>query len=353
MNPENNTPDEPSLAETPEQSSSSSTPDATPSQDAPSDALSRTPDELAEEAQAAEAAAPENAVAAAEKTDKQPSAIKRFFKKVNIYLMLFLLLVVIAAAVAIVTYLNSQKAAPVPNFGTQEMSQEDLQKLANRDVSVGGASQTMTIQGNAIIEGQSLLRGDLDVAGNFQTAGTIQGSGITVAGSANLGQTQIDGLQVAGNTAIQGSTTLRDLNVSGEASFGGAITASQITVTQLIMSGNASLQVPNHIGFTGPAPSRSINPTGLGGGGSASVNGSDTTGTVNINTGNNPAAGCFVRINFNQAFSRQPHVIISPVGEAAGRSQYYVDRNQTGFSICTAIAAPANQAFAFDYFVTN
>ena len=131
------------------------------------------------------------------------------------------------------------------------------------------------------------------------------------------------------------------------------MTAQQITVSRLVLSGNATLHIPNHISFTGPSPSRSFTVGILGSGGSASVNGSDTTGTVNVNSGNGPTAGCFVRITFNQQFANSPHVIISPVGSAAGRTQHYVERDRSGFSICTAVPAPANQAFAFDYFVSN
>lgn len=323
-----------------------------PPQEAPADALSKTPDELAEE-KAEEEAAKEDSSKKPEPEVKKQSAIKRFFKRANVYFLLFLLVVVIAAVITVVNYLNSQKEAPAPSFATKEMTEEELKKLANNDASVGNITQTLTIQGNTIIEGQTLMRGDLNVAGNIQTAGSLQGSSLTISGDANLGQTQINSLQVAQDTAIQGSATIGDLSVSGTTSLSGPVTASQLTVSRLILSGNARLEIPNHISFTGPSPSRSINSGVLGGGGSASVNGSDTSGTVNINTGNNPSAGCFVRINFNQQFSNRPHVIISPVGAAAGRSTYYVDRNQSGFSICTATPAPANQSFAFDYFVTN
>jgi hypothetical protein len=315
---------------------------------APADALSRTPEDL--EKEEAEHAAAE---AANEPAEKKLSPIKRFFHKVNLYALIFFLLVVVAGAVTIVNYLNSQKANPETSLNSQDLSQDALKQLANTDASVGNTSQTLTIQGNAIIAGQTLARGSLNVAGNFQTAGSIQGASLTVSGAANLGATQINSLQVATNTAIQGSTTLRDLNVAGAASFGGILTASQITVTNLILSGNATLQVPNHIGFTGPAPSRTVNPVGLGRGGSASVNGSDTTGTVNISTGGSTATGCFVQINFNQPFAKQPHVIVSPVGAAAGQTQYYVTRTTSSFSICTAAPAPTNQTFAFDYFVSN
>lgn len=319
--------------------------------EAPADALSRTPDDLEQEQAAQAAANPTPAPDAA--GEKKPSALKRFMRRANVYFLAFILILVITGVVTAVFYLNSQKAATEPNLTTQPLTQDALKQLANTDASVGDTNQTLTIQGNAIIAGQTLLRGALNVAGNIQTAGSIQGGSITVSGNANLGPTQANSLQVATNAAVQGSTTLRDLSVAGKASFSGAVTVSDLTVSRLTLSGNAVLTVPNHISFTGPNPGRTINAGVLGGGGSASVSGSDTTGTVNVNTGNNPTAGCFVRINFSQAFSNQPHVLVSPVGSAAGRLDFYVDRERSGFSICTANAATANQAFAFDYFVTN
>ena len=319
------------------------------SQNAPSDALSRTPDDLADEQQAAAQADLGKTV----NTEKQPSKIKQLFRKMNLYFLLFLLLIVVAAVIATVNYLNSQKAPPEATFASQDMTEESLKQLANSDASVGTPSQTLTIQGNAVIDGASLMRGDLSVAGNIQSSGDLRGAGLTISGSSNLGEVQINSLQVATNTAIEGSTSLRDLSVSGSSSFSGAVTASQLTTSRLILSGNASLEVPNHISFTGPSPSRSILSGALGSGGSASVSGSDTAGTVNIRTGNNTKAGCFVRINFAQNFSNSPRVIISPVGAGAGRTDYYVERSQSNFTLCTASPAPANQSFGFDYFVTN
>jgi cytoskeletal protein CcmA (bactofilin family) len=337
------------------------TPPATESQSskeepkAPADALSRTPEDLEKE-QVDQAAANADPNAAPDQpTEKKVSPIKRLFRKINVYLLIFILLIVVGGAVTAVNYFNSQNAAPAPNIATQELTQDALKQLANTDATVGGASQSLTIQGNVIVAGQTLMRGNLDVAGSFQTGGNIQGPSLTIAGAANLGATQINSLQVATNTAIQGSTTLRDLNVAGTASFSGAVTASQITVTKLILSGNAVLQVPNHISFTGPPPNRTIVGTSmLGAGGSVSVNGSDTSGTININTGNGAnGTGCIVRINFNQAFASQPRVLVSPINEAAGKMQFYVTRNNTSFSLCTANAPDSNSVLAFDFFVTN
>lgn len=340
MEPDKNTP--PATDDQPVQSE----------QAVPADALSRTPDDLEEE----QAAHPTDTPAGATGNDlvtKKISPVKNFFRKVNLYFLLFLLLVVIGGAIAVVSYLNSQKVPPTPNIAAQGLTEDALKQLANSDATVGDSSQTLTIQGNAIIAGQTLTRGNLNVAGNFQSGGSVTGPSLTISGQSNLGATQVNSLQVATNTAIQGSTTLRDLNVAGTASFSGPITASQITVTKLVLSGNATLEIPNHISFTGPSPSRTINAGVLGGGGSASINGSDTTGTININTGSSPTAGCFIHITFQQAFSNQPHVLVSPVGAGAGLTQYYVDRTTSGFSLCTNNAAPAYQVFAFDYFVTN
>lgn len=317
----------------------------------PADALSRTPDELDEE-RAAKAAADTDLSGLDGEPEKKISPFKKFLRKVNVYFLVFLVLVVVAGAIALISFLNSQKPPEEASIESQALSTEALKQLANTDASVGNSSQTLTIQGNAVISGQTLTRGNLNVAGNLQTGGSITGPTITISGATNLGDTQVNTLQVAQNVAIQGTTTIRDLNVSGTSSFSGPMTASQITVTRLILSGNASLEVPNHLSFTGSTPSRSTDGGVLGNGGSANISGSDTAGTININSGNNPTSGCFMRVTFNRAFPRQPRVIVSPAGSAAGPLQYYVDRNTTGFSLCSANAPAANKSFAFDYFVT-
>lgn len=321
-------------------------------QGSPADALSRTPEDLEKENEGLDEI-DEEPVDEDGKPLKKISAAKKVFRKINVYLLFFIILIIIAGAITIVNYLNSITEPPAPNIANQELTEDALKQLANTDASVGSSSQTLTIQGSAIITGQTLARGNLNVAGNVQTGGSIQGPSLTISGSSSLGDTQINRLQIASDLAIQGNTTMRDLNVAGASSFGGAMTASQVTVTKLIMSGNAILEVPNHISFTGPSPTRTLNSGVLGSGGTASVNGSDTAGTISVNTGGSTTAGCLLRVTFQQAFARQPRVIISPVGSGAAAMQYYVDRNNTSFSICSNNAPPANQAFGFDYFVMN
>lgn len=326
-----------------------------PEQAAPADALGKTNEELGQEIVDATETAGDGKPSEDGKPLKKPNAIKVFWRKVNIYLLMFILIMIVAGALTIVSYLNSKKAPKVPGIASQTLTQEALKQLATSNTTIGNAAQTLTVQGNAVFSGQVLIRSDLNVAGNIQAGGSLQAPSLTISGKTNLADTQINALQVATTTSVQGNTTLmKDLSVAGATSFSGPVTASSITTTRLVLSGNASLVVPNHISFSGASPSRSsINQAVLGAGGSASINGSDTSGTINMNSGNNPTAGCLISITFNQPFTNQPHIIISPVGSAAGSMQYYATRAQNGFSVCSNNAAAPNQVFAFDYFITN
>ncbi len=324
-------------------------------QTAPKDALGKTEDEIAEEKKAnGEPEAPPEGEGTDGKPVKKPNAVKAFFKKVNVYLLIFVLIVVVAGATAIVSFLNSKKAPKAPGVASQQLSTDALKKLATSDTTVGNAAQTLTVQGNAIFSGQVLVRSDLNVAGNIQLGGALTAPSLTVSGKTNLADTQINTLQVAQTLKVQGATTLAStLDVAGVASFGAPVTAAQITASKIILTGNAQLIVPNHLSFPGASPGRTTDQSVLGSGGTANVSGSDTSGTINISTGGGTAAGCFIKMTFSVPFATQPHVMIGPIGAAAGQTQYYVVRSTTGFSLCTDNAPPAGQVFGFDYFITD
>lgn len=317
-------------------------------QKTPVDALSRTPEDLAQAE--ADSAAELDAI---DEPIKKVGPIRRFLRAINVYFLIFIIIVIVSIAFTVVNYLNANNDTPPPSIAEQELTEDALQQLANSDATVGNNSQTLTIKGNAIIDGQTLMRGNLNIAGNLQTGGSIQGPNLTISGTSNLGTAQINSLQVAQNLTNQGNVAINgSLSVAGTSSFSGAMTASRITVTDLILSGNASLQIPNHLRFTGPTPNRTPG-NALGNGGSVSIQGSDTSGTVNVNTGNSTQAGCFTNVTFSQGFTTSPRVIVSPVEYAAGLTDYYVTRSQSGFSICTSTPAPANSSFGFDYFIAG
>lgn len=321
--------------------------------DAPADALSMTPEELGN-TKASDDQTGANVEVTGKVKKKGPGAFKRIFKKINIYLMAFIILLVIAGVVVFLTWQFSQKKPPEAAIGSQQLSQDALKDLASGNASVGDARQRLTIKGDATIEGQALLRSNLDVAGNIQASGRISGADLTISGTSNLSNTQIDRLQVSGNNDVQGDITIGGgLSVAGASTFNGPMTASRITASQLVMSGNAKLEIPGHLAFTGPTPGLSPNGGVLGSGGSASMSGSDTSGTVAFNSGNNPTGGCLATVNFRSNFQATPRVVVSPVDGTAGNLNFYVTRNTSSFSICSTNAPAAHSSFSFDYFVAG
>jgi cytoskeletal protein CcmA (bactofilin family) len=271
----------------------------------------------------------------------------------NIYVIVFLILFVAGAGLTVYSMMGGKKKVPLATIGDTALSQTSLNELAASSASLGQAAETLTIQSNAVFSGQVLDKGNLTVAGTLQTGGAIQAPSIVASNSANLGDTQTKTLLDSGTLAVEGTSTLsNDLTVDGNSTFNGPITASQITVAKLILSNGGSLTIPNHIAFTGPPPARSsVNSSVLGGGGTATVSGSDTSGTVNVNTGNGPTPGCFVQITFNQAFTGTPRIVMTPVTSGAGQLEYYVTINSTGFSVCSANTPAGGSVDTFDYFV--
>jgi cytoskeletal protein CcmA (bactofilin family) len=276
---------------------------------------------------------------------------KRLMKGTNIYLLLFILLLVIAGAIATAVYLSSKKATDntVP---TQTLSQDALKQLATSDVTVGQAKQTLNVQSNAVFAGKVLIRDSLEVAGTIQVGGSLNVPGITVSGNSIFEQIQINkGLSVAGDTSVQGQLTVaKNLTVGGGATFGGAVSAPQLNVNTLQLNGNLTLT--KHISAGGATPSRS-NGDALGSGGTTAVSGSDIAGSVNVNTGSGPNAGCFLTVNFTTKYNATPHVIVTPIGSAAANLAYYVNRSTSNFSICAANTPPSNASFGFDYFIVE
>lgn len=289
-----------------------------------------------------------------------PSSVKKgkfsggfqgLITRVNIYLLVFIFIVIVAVVVVFIGVERSKKDAATPTVNTQKLTAEELAKLNNGDAKVGDAKQTLTIESNAIFSGKVLVRDSLDVAGTIKVGGALSLPGLNVAGTSTLDQVLINKLTVTGDASIQGQLAVqKNLVTSGGASFGGPITAPQITIQSLQLNGD--LTFSRHIDAGGATPGKSDG-SALGSGGTSSVSGTDTAGTVTINTGGGPPPGCFVTLNFTQKFNGTPHVVITPVGSAAAGLNYYVNRTASNFSICTTNSAPGSANFAFDYVVID
>ena len=285
-------------------------------------------------------------------TPASPSFFKRLRKSLNIYTGLFIFILLVAAVVVLVAYQQNHKTTTGNKIKTQGLSQSTLDQLANSDVTVGNNQSVLTVQSSAIFAGQVLIKQGLEVAGNLKVGGTISLSSLVVGGTSQFGQVNISrDLAVSGNTAIQGTETIaKSLQVGGGGTFNGPLSAPQITTGNLQLNGD--LVLTHHVTAGGGQPGHSGG-SALGSGGSVSLNGSDTAGSINVNTGGGPGAGCFVTVNFTSRYNATPHVIITPIGAAAGGLAYYVNRSTTSFSVCVSSPPPAGSSFGFDYFVID
>jgi hypothetical protein len=268
---------------------------------------------------------------------------------INIYYIFFILIVLIAVGGIVFAVKSSTKGTTGQKVGT--LTSQQLAALKGNTTVVGDSKQTLDIQSNAVFEGQVLVRSDLSVAGALKVGGPLSLQTISVSGNGTFGGLQVNGtFGVNGDTALQGGLTVqKNLTVSGTASFG-SLAVSSLSVSTLQLTGD--LSVVRHIVTSGTSVTR-VAGTALGSGGTVSVSGTDTAGTVVVNTGNAPPAGLFITVNFAQKFASSPHVIISPVGFSAGSVTYYVTRDANGFSIGCATPPPAGSSFSFDYVVID
>lgn len=278
--------------------------------------------------------------------------LNRLFRRFNIYLLLFVLSVMIGGIVFLV--LIRKDNAVNKNDGTingQALSDDAAKKLSNSDTTIGDAKQTLNVESNAVFTGKVLIRDTLDVAGAIRVGGPLSLPGITVAGTSNFDQIQANKLNIAGDTSMTGSLSIqKNITVSGGGNFGGALSAPQLNIERLQLSQDILLN--RHIDAGGGTP-RVSGGSGAGGGGTASLNGTDTAGTVTINTGSSPGPGVLATITFAASFAATPHVVITPIGSGGASLDYYVTRSSTGFVIYTANSAPSSTSFSFDYIVID
>lgn len=294
----------------------------------------------------------QNGTAAPAQPPKKSGGLKALVQRFNIYLLIFVFLLVIAGGILVVAYFQSKKASTASTIKTQALTQSTLQQIAASDTTVGSTQQVLNVQSSAVFAGRVLIKEGIEVAGNLQVGGTSAFVSLTVSGTTQLGQTQINkDLSVAGNSAIQGTETIaKSIQVGSGGTFGGPVSAPQITTTSFQLNGD--LVLTHHITTGGATPSLSQG-SALGSGGTASISGSDTSGSVSINVGSNTTAGCFAVITFASKYNATPHVLLTPVESGAGALAYYVTRTTSSFSICDATAAPTGTSFGFDYFITD
>ena len=225
-----------------------------------------------------------------------------FVHHLNIYLLSFIIIFIIAIVIAIVAITNNHNSTATTTSNISALTQSQLEKIANNSgtTSVGTANQVLNIAASTIFGGQVLIKQDLDVAGSIKIGGSINLPAISVLGTGTFQALQTSKFTVTGDSSLQGNVNIgQALTVAGATTFSGAVSANQLTVQTLNLNGD--IVIDHHIDTGGLTPSRTPG-NALGNGGTVSVNGSDTAGTITINTGSSPAAGCFVTVVFGKAF---------------------------------------------------
>jgi len=305
------------------------------------------------------------------KTVPQPQAkgIKKIFGKVNIYLVLFIFIVVVAGAAYTVMFFMNKKAEDV-RIETTKITEATLEQLKTSDAVVGDPRQILTIESNAVITGKVIMKDTVDVAGALSVGGPLSLTSINTAGAGTFQSIQTNDLQAAGNASIGGLldvvgtiSTGENMSVAGNINGGGrldiggqAVIGGNLNVNGVISAKGINFDQISitRININGNNPGVSVGGA-AGGGGTASVNGTDTAATVTINTGGSTGTGVLATINFTGAFnSSNPHPVITPNGPGCANIAYYITNvSATQFSIATATTAPPGATCRFNYIVIN
>jgi hypothetical protein len=302
---------------------------------------------------------------------KSKASITSIYRKADIMTTVFTFAgAVVAAGIifGVYAYLNRAKTTTVIAPKVASLDKSNLDNLSKffEGNSAGSSSQILTVSSSSLFKNRVAVDSDLKVVGGLQTSGTTALADLTVDKVSTLGVTNIRGaLGVAGPVNFQspaqfgaGATLNGNLNISGNGTFGGSISAGSLNVKDISVSGTINLA--GHLSISGQTPSTTAL-AGAGSGATSSVDGNDTAGTVTINTGtvapqspNNPyAGGQLVTVTFKSAYPRVPHVVITPIGQSAGKLDYFILKTATGFTIGTGSIPSSATGYSFDFWVVQ
>lgn len=300
---------------------------------------------------------------------KGRASINTIYRRADILSTVFTFVGALVAAgviFGIYAYVTRVKTPVAKAPTVTSLDKADLTKLSGffDGNSAGNASQVLTINSSSLFKNRVAVSSDLKVVGGLQVSSTTALADLTVDKTATLGVTNIRGqLVVAGPVNFQspaqfgaGSTTNGNLAVTGNGSFGGSLSSGTMNVRDISVTG--TLTLAGHLSISGQTPGVSAL-SGAGPGAGASVEGTDSAGTVTINTGtipnfSTPFPGAqLVTINFKSAYPRVPHIVITPIGQSTGALEYFIIKSATGFIIGTASKPASATSYAFDFWVVQ
>lgn len=264
-------------------------------------------------------------------------------------------------------FLNKSKKVPAPKITT--LDQSEITKLGGflgNDLGSGNG-QILTVSSTSLFKGRLAIDNDLKITGNADIGGSLKTGDLTVTKTTNLATTDIKGtLSVSGPTTLQGPAILAggatvgsNLAVAGNGTFGGAVSAGAFNAKSLTVSGDINLG--GHLIIAGIVPTVTAE-VGAGNAGRATVDGTDsagtiivTTGTVGTNSNTTQINGIltFVSLKFHSSYTKTPHVLLTAVGYETGQIGYFVLQTATGFTIQLNSPAKSASSYAYNYWVVQ
>lgn len=251
-------------------------------------------------------------------------------------LALLITLVVIGGVATLLLKKPAKPAVPITpiTINTQSLDNGTLTKLTAQ-AAPNDTKQQLTVTPDALFKNNVQVQGiltankDLNVGGNLNVNGTttLQNAVAINSSAAIRGALSVGGALSAGSLNV-GSLVVTTVNASGNINFGGHL-----------LPGGAT---PNAVASTSAA------------GGSVSVSGNDTAGTITITMGNGTlVAGEFAIINFRTRFATTPKVQLTPVNSPASALNYFATRSAGFFTVNTSSPPAASTSYVFDYLVTQ
>ena len=173
-------------------------------------------------------------------------------------------------------------------------------------------------------------------------AADLQGTSLALSGEATIGGS----LHIGGPLNVSGSTTLGGLTVREHAEFQGTLVARDAEFT-------GTLSVNGHIVSRGSRPTVAAGQALGSAGATASVDGTDTAGTIVLTSDGAQTAGVIARIGFQKAFDTSYKVVLSATNEHAADLRVYVVKTATGFDVVARSPLTTATQYQFDYIVVG
>ena len=261
-------------------------------------------------------------------------------------------------------FTRSKAKAPTATPKVTKLDTSDLNKLNAffNGNTAGKPAEVLTINSSSLFLGRVAVSSDVKVTGGLDVEGTTNLGNLNATKTTTLGVTNVGGaLTINGPLTVQnpaifhaGASFGGNLTSTGSATFGGPLSAASVTVHDISVGGTLNLNGHLNIGGTSPTSSPDV---AAGPGASASIQGSDSAGTVSVTTGTVPAngnlGGSLVKVTFHDKYPSAPTIVITGDGRDSAALQPYVLKSDNSFIIGTTFDAISHHSYGFDYWVAQ